>query len=208
MQNIGAQTPAPEISAPVPADVVEPNDVEPLWQELSTLFSALNRDRLSCGRILHELNERYAVPGHGSFCKRVMALGFFKNIQTAYNWMNLYRKHAGITPPKPFEESEIEEGDSISVSEDQPDAPTVEREQPTGTSFTAWVTLQEKKRLESLIRRIVTFGMINKQTTSFGKVIDNKNDALVWAVELVGESQEVMDFFEQEEKKHHENSPQ
>ena len=183
------------------------NDV---WQELGTKFTALNRDRLACGRILHELNEKYAVHGHGSFCKRVMAFGFFKNLQTAYNWMNAYRVQAGITPPKQFNADPTEEGELDSSSSDsrKDDTPAIERDRPTGSSFTTWVTLPEKKRLDELVRRLVTFGILNKETTSFGKSVDNKNDAVVWAIELVGGAPEVLDFFAKEEKKHHEDSPQ
>ena len=109
-ESIQTPTPAPE-SVPVPVTAVEPDGVEYLWQELGTKFTALNRDRLACGRILHELNEKYAVHGHGSFCKRVMGFGFFKNLQTAYNWMNAYRVGRDHSAEASSMEIRTEEGD-------------------------------------------------------------------------------------------------
>jgi hypothetical protein len=212
MENIGAHTPAPENPFSVLANAVEPDGVDPLWQELGKKFCAMKRDKLEIGRLLHELNVKYAEHGQGTFIKRVLAFEFFNNIQTAYNWMNAYREYAGIkvAQPKPYDGDDIsaEELEAIKADSTKDGAPPIEREKPTGSSYTVWVTLSEKKRLDSLVRRIVTFGMVNKQTTSFGKPIDNKNDAVVWAMELVAESEEVQSFFEQEEKKHHETSPQ
>ena len=67
----------------------------------------------------------------------------------------------------------------------------------------------EKKQVDSLVRRFVTFAIINKETTSFGKRVDNKNDAVgLGSLSWWADAPECVDFFAKEEKKHHEDSPQ
>lgn len=199
-------TPAPDASAPVLASA-EPAGAEPLWQRLAQLLEERKKNRFERGKILHELNELYALPGHGTFCKKIETMGVA--IATAYRWMNEYREQVGIKPtPFVLDGNDISEDDHLNGdrgglrnNEESGEENGVEWEsyKRPGISFHIWLSLRQAKKLNSSVKKLVGYFKANGWKNDEGKPIDNKHDAVFEAVEQVANSPEVADWAAKQE---------
>jgi hypothetical protein len=147
---------------PVHANAVDPDDVEPLWEQVAVLVAERKRNRFEIGKLLDELHGRYAQYGYGTYTARAAAICGSRS--TATRWRTLYRQEAGLAPaPEVFDEKEIPIDVSVQFKVERPDiagpvpgdpAPE-ENPEPTVCSVRVTLSLPEKRQWEENLEKLV-----------------------------------------------------
>jgi hypothetical protein len=197
LTRIGVPTPEllPPVSAPddaqnpVHANAVDPDGVEPLWEQIAVLVTERKRNRFEIGKLLEELHGRYAQHGYGTYTARAAAICGSR--QTAHRWRVLYRQEAGLAPaPEVFDEKEIPIDVSVQLKVEEPDvagpvpgdpAPE-EKPEPTVCSVRVTLSLQEKQEWEASLKTLVRYFTAVRKRRDDGRVIDNEHDAAFFVV--------------------------
>jgi hypothetical protein len=78
-----------------------------LVERIAVLWTDNKTNRFELGKTLFELQELYAVPGHGDFLERVKGLGIPKS--TAYSLIGHYKREAGLSKPETDDDDDLEE---------------------------------------------------------------------------------------------------
>lgn len=197
LESIGVPTPEllPPVSAPgdaknpVHANAVDPDGVEPLWEQVAVLVAERKRNRFEIGKILDELHGRYAQHGYGTYSARAAAICGSRS--TATRWRTLYRQEAGLAPaPEVFDEKEIPIDVSVQVKVETrdiagpvPGDPAPEEEpEPTVCSVRVTLSLPEKRQWEANLEKLVGYYKATGVRRVDGKLIDNPHDAAFFSV--------------------------
>lgn len=201
-ESIGVPTPellspvsAPDDAQnPVQTNAVDPDGVEPLWEQVAVLVAERKRNRFEIGKILDELHERYAKRGNGTYTARAAAICGSR--ATAHRWRQWYRQEAGLAPaPETFDEAvEIpldpkelrvifpeQAGPDIAGPVPGDPAPE-ENPEPTVCSVRVTLSPKEKHEWDSNLAKLVRYFTAVQMTREDGRVIDNQHDAAFFAV--------------------------
>jgi len=196
-ESIGVPTPEllPPVSAPddaqnpVHANAVDPDGVEPLWEQVAVLVAERKRNRFEIGKILDELHGRYAQHGYGTYSARAAAICGSRS--TATRWRTQYRQEAGLAPaPEVFDEKEIPIDVSVQLKVETPDIagpvpgdpPPEEKPEPTVCSVRVTLSPKEKKEWDANLAKLVRYFTAVHMTREDGRVIDNQHDAAFYVI--------------------------
>jgi len=202
LNSTGASDAGPESFSPAPAapetsaQTQDPKQqfralTDPLWQKFEELLESAQRNLHERGRLLNQLNEIYAERGVGSFCSRLASLGIATT--TAYRWIDIYRKAAGLPPlgvRKFGADDEPLSKEETQKAEESGGSGGTTRDARYITSERIALSSERKSVWVANVKKVIAGLAARGYTNENGKLLDNRHDAVFEAVALVAENLE------------------